>query len=110
MDLDTLRERVMIELRNAPKKKCQRITALKVHEVSLVDTPAVPGAKIVVMKRWSDSPPRAEAGLSVAETALAKVLRVLPNSLVPALQEIATEGEYAAILKVAKWDAAGLVE
>ncbi len=82
-------------------KDVRRITGLQLHEISLVDRPANPDARIVLMKRDDSVPVPSELAAPVVEvapavstdTVIAKASNVDPSKIMPQLQQLRNQAE-----------------
>lgn len=68
-------------------KEVRRITGLQLHEISLVDRPANPDARIVLMKR-DDS-----ADTATSDDTLLKAAMTDPSKILPQLQQLRNQAE-----------------
>lgn len=84
-------------------KEVRRITGLQLHEISLVDRPANPDARIILMKR-DDSTSTDEAAVAkVAKTAtISKASQTDPSKLLPQMQQLRNQAEIEGDLEQAE--------
>ena len=83
-------------------KEVRRITGLQLHEISLVDRPANPDARIILMKR-DDSSSSDEAVTKVANPAtISKASQTDPSKLLPQMQQLRNQAEIEGDLEQAE--------
>ncbi len=83
-------------------KEVRRITGLQLHEISLVDRPANPDARIILMKR-DDSDSTDESVAKVAKPAtISKASQTDPSKLLPQMQQLRNQAEIEGDLEQAE--------
>ena len=83
-------------------KEVRRITGLQLHEISLVDRPANPDARIILMKR-DDSASTDESVAKVAKPAtISKASQTDPSKLLPQMQQLRNQAEIEGDLEQAE--------
>ena len=83
-------------------KEVRRITGLQLHEISLVDRPANPDARIILMKR-DDSSSSDEAVTKVVKPAtISKASQNDPSKLLPQMQQLRNQAEIEGDLEQAE--------
>jgi hypothetical protein len=84
-------------------KEVRRITGLQLHEISLVDRPANPDARIILMKRDdSVSTDEAEVAKVVTPATISKASQTDPSKLLPQMQQLRNQAEIEGDLEQAE--------
>lgn len=84
-------------------KEVRRITGLQLHEISLVDRPANPDARIILMKRDdSVSPDDVEVAKVTTPDTISKASQTDPSKLLPQMQQLRNQAEIEGDLEQAE--------
>ena len=83
-------------------KEVRRITGLQLHEISLVDRPANPDARIILMKRDDSSSSDGAVTKVVTPTTINKASQSDPSKLLPQMQQLRNQAEIEGDLEQAE--------
>ncbi len=85
-------------------KEVRRITGLQLHEISLVDRPANPDARIILMKRDDSAPTDESAEVAKVEkpATISKGSQTDPSKLLPQMQQLRNQAEIEGDLEQAE--------
>lgn len=83
-------------------KEVRRITGLQLHEISLVDRPANPDARIILMKRDDSSSSDDAVTKVVNPTTISKASQTDPSKLLPQMQQLRNQAEIEGDLEQAE--------
>jgi phage head maturation protease len=83
-------------------KEVRRITGLQLHEISLVDRPANPDARIILMKRDDSSSSDGAVTKVVKPATISKASQSDPSKLLPQMQQLRNQAEIEGDLEQAE--------